>query len=268
VSRPAGSVWVDPDGVRSVGDAYADHLTRFDSYLRQLAGLRTRFAPAWGDDELGTQFQTTFDQTLDVVEAIIIRVRASVEYAAVGLRLSGDGYEQANDDADLAGRTIAEVFGALPGRYPPRSPRGGDDGEERQYEQMRLAARVGGHAEDGLIPTEPAPMRQGISPFREYDTTGVLIDGEPIPPGYRLQTLGTLPDGTSRADLNHYDSIIPLGDRTVAGPTGPLDGQGDQFFLVKPNDSPGVDPSAPDYRPLLVSFRPDGSAVPLLVDPS
>ncbi|WDZ83744.1 hypothetical protein [Micromonospora cathayae] len=293
MSQPNGHVWVDPDGVTRVGDAYADHLARYDGYLRQLYGLRDRFAPAWGDDEIGNQFKDKFDQTIDVVEGIILGVRGSVEYAAVGLRLSGQGYGQADDDAKLAGRTIGGVFDDLPEKLPRWRP-GASEPEgipdklprnspalfsERDEDETTLA-RPGllftvdstdplQRAYDAQLPAEPTRFSPAISAFRGYPTTGVRIDGDPVPAGYQLRSLTTLPDGTSRADVNHYDAIVPLGGRTVTGPDGrPLDSDGDQFFLVKPKANLDFDPFSPDYQPLLVSFRSDGSAAPLLVDPT
>ncbi|WBB80452.1 hypothetical protein O7606_03450 [Micromonospora sp. WMMD882] len=288
MSVPDGSIWVDPEGVVRAGDAYADHLARYDGYLRQLDGLRNRFAPAWGDDELGTGFKNEFDQTLDVVEAIVRTVRASVEYAAVGLRLSGQGYGQAEDDAKLAGRTIGGAFDDLPGKLPRWQPGAGDPeavparpaslnkwtGDELpRLRPARLSTADPTdpiqRAYDGQQPGEPTRFSPAISAFRGYPTTGVHVDGDPIPAGYQLRSLTTLPDGTARADVNHYDAIVPLGGRTVTGPDGqPLDADGGQFFLVKPKAELDFDPFSPDYQPLIVSFRPDGSAAPLLDYPT
>ncbi|SCF40114.1 hypothetical protein GA0070216_113116 [Micromonospora matsumotoense] len=334
MSRPSGSIWVDPEGVIEAGDSYARHIARYDSYLRQLSHLRTQYGPAWGDDDIGNQFKKQFDQTIDAIEDTIRRVKGSLEYAAVGLRLSGEGYRQADEEANEAGRQISSAFEELPTQFRLRQSTAGEDpplheagvevarpllklgkaslevgvtvagrnidpkapqGPGEPMEAARLfagsviekepAQRPAQRIEAGVLHAEPlidkepahyaqqaalAPMVPAISSFRHYGTAGVLIDGDPIPSGYQLQTLSTFSDGTSRADANYYDSIVPLGVRhRVTGPDGqPVDSGGDQFFLVKPKEGPAPDPTSSAYRPLLISFRSDGTAVPLLTDPS
>ncbi|MBO4161966.1 hypothetical protein [Micromonospora antibiotica] len=314
MSQPRGAVWVDPEGVISVGDSYAQHTAHYDECLRQLGLIRARYTPAWGDDEIGNQFQKQFDQTMDVVEGAVRGVNGLLEYAAVGLRVSGEGYRQADEDATGAGRVIANEFvksppeaGAgqvVPGepaqpagqplRYGQRlhhgralsegrltyrgqtvsqlAPRQGDDSMTRG---MAVPGAIGEPAESldklpaSSMPAGFAAALPAISAYRPYDTTGVLVDGEPIPPGYQLQALATFPDGTSRLDANYYDSIIPLGGRRpTSGDGAPIDGNGDQLFLVKPKADAGVDASVPGYRPLLVSFDASGAATPLIVNPA
>ncbi|MEV0327405.1 hypothetical protein AB0H63_13290 [Micromonospora echinospora] len=358
MSQPHGHIWVDPEGVVSVGDSYAQHAARYHECLRRLNVLRARYEPAWGDDEIGRQFQKQFGQTLDGVEGAILTVLGYLEYAAVGLRVSGEGYRQADEDAAIGGRMIAEEFANLPVRLAagdtvpaehaqriPLEPVGGGRaqyalrepavGEPGQLAPRLVAGRVqhAGYApwkpldrEPGqltprlavagkLLPTEEVASRHelprsgepvlragvrvagpiidpesvespsrflasrrptefteaspAISAFRRYDATGVLVDGDPVPPGYELRTLTTFPDGTSRIDANYYESIVPLGTRQPTTADGhPVDSDGDQFFLLKPKEDACVDPTAPGYRPLLISFGPDGSATPLFVNPA
>ncbi|GLY23761.1 hypothetical protein [Micromonospora sp. NBRC 101691] len=334
MNQPRGHVWVDPEGVISVGDSYAQHTARYHECLRRLNLLRARYERAWGDDEIGNQFQNQFSQTMDGVEGAILTVLGYLEYAAVGLRVSGEGYRQADEDAAVGGQMIAGEFANLPFRPAagdgvptehaqriPLEPVAGEraqyalrrpvDGEPGQLTPQLAVGRVehAGYAPwtpvDGelgkltprlrvagpiidpeavesptsfLASRRPAefaeaspaiPASPAISAFRRYDTTGVLVDGDPIPPGYELRTLTTFPDGTSRIDANGYDSIIPLGTRTPISTDGhPVDSDGDQFFLLKPKEDAVVDPTVPGYRPLLISFGPDGSATPLFVDPA
>ncbi|MFI6823156.1 hypothetical protein ACIBJE_19685 [Micromonospora sp. NPDC050187] len=288
MSQPHGHIWVDPEGVVSVGDSYAQHAARYHECLRRLNLLRARYEPAWGDDEIGLQFQKQFGQTLDGVEVAILAVLGYLEYAAVGLRVSGEGYRQADEDAAIGGRMIAGEFSQLTPRLAVAGrllrseevasrhelPRSGDP-------VLRAGVRVAGPIIDpesvespssflaSRRPAEFAEASPAISAFRRYDATGVLVDGDPIPPGYELRTLTTFPDGTSRIDANGYDSIVPLGTRAPTTTDGhPVDSGGDQFFLLKPKEEAGVDPTAPGYRPLLISFGPDGSATPLFIDPA
>ncbi|MFJ8690496.1 WXG100 family type VII secretion target [Micromonospora wenchangensis] len=302
MNHPNGSLWVDPEGVIAVGDSYLQHIERYDGCLRQLGLLRARYGLAWGDDDLGNEFQKRFDATMDGVQGGILGVRAFLEYAAVGLRASGEGYRQADEDAAQAGRRVAGEFAHLPVSFAAAGP--GEDpsgptpltpthglmafavdppvpGGPRQLTPTHgfVAGRTppagdAPHA-DAPIPLAPvtsfAPqsavvdrLTPAISTFRSYDTTGLLVEGVPVPPGYRLQAVSTFTDGTSRIDANHYDSIVPLGNRrptTADGqPVDPVDGQ---FFLVKPKKDADVESCAPDYRPLVVSFDPDGSATPM-----
>ncbi|MEU6073715.1 hypothetical protein [Micromonospora sp. NPDC047074] len=301
MNQPHGVVWVDPEGVISVGDSYAQHLARYDECLRRLNLLRARYAPAWGDDEIGLQFQQQFNQTLDGVEGAILAVRGYLEYAAVGLRISGEGYQQADEDAAVGGQMIAAEFANLPlrpavgdavpteraqriplepvvgerARYALRKPVDGELG--KLTPRLRVAGPIidpdsVGSPTSFLAsrrPTELTEASPAISAFRRYDTTGVLVDGDPVPPGYELRTLTTFPDGTARIDANGYDSIVPLGNRVPTTADGqPVDADGDQFFLLKPKEDAVVDPTVPGYRPLLISFGPDGSATPLFGNPA
>lgn len=86
----------------------------------------------------------------------------------------------------------------------------------------------------------------------------------PVPPGYQLQAVTTFADGTSRIDASHYDSIVPLGGRRPTTADGqPVDPGDGQFFLVKRKEDVDAEISAPDHRPLLISYGPDGSATPM-----
>ncbi|WP_416901399.1 hypothetical protein [Micromonospora echinospora] len=332
MNQPHGHLWVDPEGVISVGDSYAQHTARYHECLRRLNLLRSRYETAWGDDEIGNQFRQQFGQTMDGVEGAILTVLGYLEYAAVGLRVSGEGYQQADEDATVGSRMIAEEFATLPLRpaagdgvpaehaqrvplepvsgqvqhagYALRRPVDGEPGQltsrlavagkllpteeaaprqelQRDGKPLLRGVRVAGPVIDpdsveaptrflaSRIPAESTAMSPAISAFRRYDSTGVLVDGDPVPEGYELRTLTTFPDGTSRIDANGYDSIIPLGTRTPVTADGhPVDGDGDQFFLLKPKENATVDPTAPDYRPLLISFDPDGAATPLFTDPA
>jgi uncharacterized protein YukE len=383
VSEPRGQIRVKPDGITNLGRRYDQHVARYDAYLKQLASMRSRYAQAWGDDDIGKQFQKQFDQSMDDVEGIINHVRASLEYAAVGLRVSGEGYEEANEEAVKGSRMIESAFAEIPaqgafasrrltdqeplqqgyavtseapllrqeaaGTEPklklktamvrermPLAPMYDENGNRlyagvvQENEPLFLASRVEAGeyygeegipnsdgqfpahrreallAEPGIVtdaddqgerrfyksarPGEAEPLLEpqhysqlqdsqlrepsyafqeatlatpAISSYRTYPA-GSLVDGEPLTHGFELHSFSTFPDGTARADLNFYDTIVPVGNgHTVTGPDGtPVNSGGDQLFLVKPR--PGVDASTPGYQPMLVSYNPDGSAVPLL----
>ena len=52
-NNPGGRLWVDPDGVEGLGQAYDGHVQMYETYLAQLLALRSRYASAWGDDDMG-----------------------------------------------------------------------------------------------------------------------------------------------------------------------------------------------------------------------
>ncbi|MFG1918547.1 hypothetical protein [Micromonospora sp. NPDC048898] len=362
MSQPNGYLRVDPEGVIAVGNSYAAHVAHYHEALRLLGLLRSTHGRAWGDDELGDAFQKQFDGTMDSVESAVLGVLGYLEYAAVGLRASGEGYRQADEDATAAGRTIAEQFTKLPervaatepvpdGQTPPaprlagRLEQGGFPllAGRTEYAGNLLAGRTehagnllagiteragrlhqkpvagetaaptprlaaaGEHVEqpapgtgrrhdrlpadgpmrtgildakpvvgaesgreDSRFPGSSAPAestaRPLISAHRMSVDDGLLVDGVPIPAGCELLTLTTFPDGTSRLDANPYDSIVPLGDRRLTTADGVPIASADHFFLVRPKADEVVDPTAPDYQPLLISFDAHGSATPLIVD--
>jgi hypothetical protein len=295
-SHPSGSLWVDPEGVGQVGDRYAEQAGQYDTYHQNLRDVRERYAPAWGDDSIGNQLKEPFDQVMDTVDGIITGVSGTLDYTAKGLQGSGTAYRQADDDATRAGHFIRTEFESLPTSQPGTVPleRARVEEAPMALERARLVeapmALERKQAEEAPVAMERMraveaplagrrmlksvkPMVKSVKPM----TTGLMtsamalypggsrIDGTAIPAGYDLQKLTTLPDGTSRVDVNYYDAIVPVGTgHAITGPDGqPLDTDGGQFFLVRLKDSSQVDATAPGYQPMIVSFSPDGTAVPV-----
>ncbi|MFV2009104.1 MULTISPECIES: hypothetical protein [unclassified Micromonospora] len=277
-----GALWVDPEGVIWVSRSYDGHLAMFDGELRRLDGLRTRYSGAWGDDEIGNEFRKQFDQTMDVVEGIILGVRGTLEYAATGLRISGEGYQQAEDEANEAGRAIGAEFAVLPTRSAVHPDPSGTDkppvqlSPTQNFVVLEDTPDPTDNPATQLTPTHSLSIRAEapgdsaaamplLSSHVTYRTDGVLIDEAPVPEGYELQKLNTFGDGVARLDLNCYDSVQPLVDHhVVAGPDNrPVDPGDGQLFLVRTRDDADFDPASPGYQPMLVSFLPDGTAVPI-----
>lgn len=138
---------------------------------------------------------------------------------------------------------------------------------------LAKTARLAVAESDGL-PLEPAQLTPRISAalspavpaissyVAKPEYTTALVDGRPLPEGYRLEALNPFADGTTRIDANLYDAVAPIGHTPVTDAEGrPLDPDGRQFFMVK--DNPQADPTATGYRPMFVSFTADGSAAPL-----
>ncbi|MET7468182.1 WXG100 family type VII secretion target [Micromonospora sp. NPDC005686] len=136
-------------------------------------------------------------------------------------------------------------------------------------DQATLAPRQYGTPMLPVQPAEPltplTPAHPAISSYfmrPEYATAHV--GGRPLPEEYRLISLNPFEDGSTRVDANLYDSITPLAGTPVTTPDGqPIDpGQG-RFFVVKEN--PVVDPTAPGYQPLYLSYAPDGTPTPIIL---
>ncbi|GAA2713718.1 hypothetical protein GCM10010437_093500 [Actinoplanes palleronii] len=128
------------------------------------------------------------------------------------------------------------------------------DSDGLPLEDAQLTPRISA----ALTPAIPAISSYVAKP--EYTTA--LVDGRPLPEGYRLEALNPFADGTTRIDASLYDAVAPIGHTPVTDAEGrPLDPDGRQFFMVK--DNPQADPTASGYRPMFLSFTADGSAAPL-----
>lgn len=110
MTNPGGRLWVNPEGVVSVGDTYAEHVALYDRYLKQVALLRERYGNSWGDDEMGTEFSAKFLAGLDNLEGLLKGVKATLEYVSEGLRSSGVLYRTVDDEATEVSRTMAIDF--------------------------------------------------------------------------------------------------------------------------------------------------------------
>ncbi|MDY7085791.1 MAG: hypothetical protein SYR96_11860 [Actinomycetota bacterium] len=110
MTQPRGRLYVNPDGVVSVGDAYGEHVQIYDTYLANLVSLRERYANAWGDDEMGQQFSTKFLDGLDNLEKLIGGVRGTLAYTSEGLRSFGKAYAEADESAMEVGRRMQGDF--------------------------------------------------------------------------------------------------------------------------------------------------------------
>jgi hypothetical protein len=309
VTRPIGHLWVNPDGVIGVGDAYAEHVALYNRYVDQLISLRDRYGSAWGDDDMGKEFSTKFLQGLDNLESLVGGIRGTLDYTAEGLRQSGKLYREADEDAREVGERLARDFESLDtpiarkavmnrlvepaeeeqatpvlrsrmavqGRLlrPDEEPVAEGDGSRTFLRSRRLATeepveefaalepmqsgvRVRGALLEPLEPLTPAISSYMSKP--EYTTA--YVGGEPLPEGYRLQALNPFEDGTSRVDANLYESVTPLAGTPVTTPQGQvIDPEGRHFFVVR--DNPAVDPTAPGYEPLYLSYSADGTPTPL-----
>ena len=142
---------------------------------------------------------------------------------------------------------------------------------ERVYQGLEPTQGVRGALLPEVGPGETAgELRRAMPAISAYSQQGgwqdARIDGVPLAEGYQLRGLSTFEDGTTRIDANLYQSISPVTPgHTVTDANGqPITAAGGPLFVVKEN--PSVDPTAPGYEPFIVSFTPDGTAVPIVTD--
>ncbi|WP_213453721.1 hypothetical protein [Rhizomonospora bruguierae] len=294
MTNPGGRLWVDPEGVVTAGDAYAEHAALYDSHLRQLAVLRERYGQSWGDDEMGTQFSAKFLAGLANLEGLIKGVKGTLDYVAEGLGSSGRLYRKADDEATEVAHKMAGNLdehlrqgslhrhrieeGDLVSRHEDgQTLRVERHGKKRLFKKL-LPMDQGIRTEAESSPGAPTVLRvarvlqtQRLRPVvsatsaammkREYRTA--RVNSVPLAEGYHLASYRTFPDGTARLDLNLYDSVVPASQLTVTTVDGhPITPEADGLlFVVKENTD--VDPTAPGYQPLYVSFTPDGTPTAL-----
>ena len=192
-NNPGGRLWVDPDGVEGLGQAYDGHVQMYETYLAQLLTLRSRYANAWGDDDMGKQFSTKFLEGMDNLEAIIGGVKGTLNYTAEGLKESSRAYREADEAAAEVSLKMAKDFGDL--EKPVYAARTTEDevlspteGEQRGVLRPgKLLARKADVAP--LAPVE-GERRQGRLLARKADVAPV--EGV-LRPTERLAVEGTLP---------------------------------------------------------------------------
>ncbi|WP_305785765.1 hypothetical protein [Symbioplanes lichenis] len=180
MTNPGGQLWVNPEGVVSVGDAYAQEMALYDQYLSQLASLRARGQAAWGDDDMGKEFSEKFLQGMDNLESLIGSVRGTLKYTSEGLRESGLLYRQVDDEAHEVGEKMSRDFDENLSQMP--------------LARTRAAARVTEPAQEAafspLLPAEegtPKLRRAMAVEGKRLEPTGftasrVRAEGEPIEP--------------------------------------------------------------------------------------
>ncbi|WP_127500456.1 hypothetical protein [Actinoplanes solisilvae] len=341
MSDVRGSMWVDPEGVKQLGNRYAEHANIYAGHLRRLQTLRSTYKDAWGDDDTGRQFSERFLSGLDNLESLVGGVKGTLDYTAAGLRSGGTAYGDADDDARQAGHKMARNFGNVlatngggGGTGGSGDGSGGGGGSTAQQPGLLREATSGAKPHTGaLTPATPAiplsptaatratlaepltaatpalpanpltaatpavpakpltaatvtpavgipangtpatPFAQVVAGVTPAEPTHgsfapttpsvpaspaghpVLVGGQPLADGFRLELVHPLADGTSRVDANLYDAVSPVGFTSVTAADGtPLDAGNGQFFVVK--DNPLADPRTDGYRPMYVNFSP------------
>ncbi|NIL42698.1 hypothetical protein HCB17_17230 [Salinispora arenicola] len=274
MNSPAGRLWVDPEGVVLVGDGYAEHAALYQNYLNELDSLRSRYAGSWGNDEMGVQFSQAFLGGMDNIEGVIGGVKGRLAFAGEGLRENGRLYRVVDDEAQEVSHSMRQDFDShLSLAYAEEGVPGSGEGFAEPLlpsvvvratrPEEGVPGSEEGFAEPPLQPvfaraTNPeTSVSLASSPYMVVpDDLSILVDGEPLPEGSRLVAFRPFPEGDVRVDVNLYDSITPVDDAPITDGDGQvLDPGGGRFFVVVEN--PDVDPTEPDYQPLVLSYTDD-----------
>ncbi|MCA2217451.1 hypothetical protein [Jidongwangia harbinensis] len=170
--QPRGHLWVDPEGVIRLGDAYADHGAIYDAYLAQLKDLRARYGNSWGDDDMGRQFSAKFLEGLDTLDTIVGSVKSTLDYTSLGLRKSGKLYretdEQANEWSNLLNHQMEDV---PQGSFVRR-----DDGDAQpQAPEQQLQARLH-EAGTTLMPFQTSAPVQDAGNYAEPQHAAIATE--------------------------------------------------------------------------------------------
>jgi hypothetical protein len=256
MTYPNARIYVDPDGVISTGARYGEHAQAYAGHLAYVQNLRAQYGDSWGDDDLGDQFRRKFEAAMDAVELAIKTAVDLMRRAADDLEAGGRRYRNADEAAYETGLRLARQFdGQLPsGTLAPTLP-SGTLATDETGQPIPAAA---------TSPITPATWRgiteatPGIPAYDARDLSGAKVNGQPPPDGQRLVAFSPLPDGTIQIDANLYETLTPVVGGVVTGADGqPVDPDGGRFFVVR--DASDVDPAAPGYRPLHVSFPAGGN---------
>ena len=221
MSPPDGTLWVDPEGVSSVGDSYAEHADHYKKYLAEIADMRIRYQGAWGNDDMGKAFSAKFLAGMDSLEGVVKGVLGGLEYTAEGLRGGGKSYREADDGAADAAKMLSRRMGA--GAKPTASPpSGAGAGDVGLTPRTRAAATTAGGTSEGaeahdgkLTPPSPDVSTAAIP-------AGTVTDGPTAP--HTLDTAAT-PAGVVSDGAEARDGKLtpPIPDVSAAAtPAGAL----------------------------------------------
>ncbi|GLY00697.1 MULTISPECIES: hypothetical protein [Actinoplanes] len=251
-NNPGGRLWVDPDGVEGLGLAYEGHVDLYESYLAQVLALRSRYANAWGDDDMGQQFSTKFLEGLDNLEAIIGGVKGTLAYTAEGLTVSARAYREADEAAAEGTSQLERNFESLgttqgttttPEETPKTVLRGGrvtSYANEAIPLQPMMRARLplAETDEDGEVPLQPAMLAQRTRAVTAEDGTvplePMLAAQRPLEPRIDPETGQPL---LMRARTVQGKTLLPEGEEEMH-PLEPT-----QSFLTSRRPAePGLEP--------------------------
>ncbi|MGW3859846.1 hypothetical protein, partial [Micromonospora arida] len=232
MTQPNAQIYVDPDGVTSTGARYGEHARTYEGYLAYVQNLRAQYGGSWGDDEIGKEFGASFDGGMDAVEQIVKAAISLIRYTSDGLRIGGQEYRTADEDARDAGMLLARqadqyltTEGTPAGTVAATLPSGSFAATPRTPAlPATLATDESGRPIPAAAtsPVEPATWHltastPGFSAYDVRDLSSATVDGRPMSEGERLVAFVPLPDGTVQVDANLYESLTPVASSAVTG---------------------------------------------------
>jgi hypothetical protein len=247
VSEVSGRVWVDPEGVSSLGDRYADHAATYDEHLRRLQALRVQYKDAWGDDDMGKEFSQKFLSGLDNLENLVGGVKGTLEYTSEGLRSSGKSYREADDDAHAAGYKMAHDFA----NFTTTGGGGSDSSEPLSARTPSVPNREPAESPPGKL--EPKTLLKPLSGTPLEPATEALhpTAGTPLEP--RTEALLQPTEGTLLKPRNEA-LLKPTAGTPLEPRTETLLPTTSSFVAATPAISSYVE--QPEFRTALVGGQP------------
>ncbi|MEU5941294.1 hypothetical protein ABZ807_19375 [Micromonospora sp. NPDC047548] len=110
----ANNFWVDPDALERHARPYEEAADGFDKLSTKLDELLARYPHAFGQDDLGQQFSSSFNKGVDGIKDRIDAVSQRMAYIGDGLRVSAQSYRQAEDSAQDVSTKLNSQFHSDP----------------------------------------------------------------------------------------------------------------------------------------------------------
>jgi hypothetical protein len=296
----ANNFWVDPDALERHARPYEEAADGFDKLSASLDELLARYPNAFGQDDLGQQFSSSFNKGLDGVKDRIDRVSQRMAYIGDGLRVSAEGFREAEDSAQDISTKLNSQFHIDPNDHQnnsngnQKSVSPPDGGSTQATARALPSGKEVGPSEDGtlredtpkdgdlkdsgphdkVLTASPPPADNPMPGQVEGDfmtsrtfapsATGdgvIQIDGVAVGDDLRLIGANEILDGKVRLDVDGYESIIPIGaDRSVTVDGVSVPVPNDQQLFLIKDAPTGSEQNGPGN---VVEFGRDGSAVRL-----
>ena len=146
-------LYVDPDGLTRISGPYADAAERFIQLSGYLSDLRSRYADAWGNDDLGNKVSPQVQQALRTMQDQVDALGKALGMYGEGLRTTSKAYRDADENVGDAATQFRTRTERIAVDMPP-AVSGEESSEPRQFRRaLRPLERVQGRLLE--------PMEQG-----------------------------------------------------------------------------------------------------------
>jgi uncharacterized protein YukE len=201
----ANNFWVDPDALERHARPYEEAADGFDALSARLNELLARYPHAFGQDDLGQQFSSSFNQGVDAIKDRIHLVSQRMAYIGDGLRASAQGYRQAEDSAQDVSTKLNSLF-----QTDPNDQQTNANGNQKAVPPPDA---------DGTQATaRTLPNGQEVDSSKSTDPRDDTLAASPriVPNG---KEVGPSEDGTLREDTPKVlTASPPPADNPVPGP--------------------------------------------------